>query len=292
MKKTENSELRDDRAQRIENLVMEIKGGKTDLIQPLWSEIEDLCNWYCRKLYRQLPEYFLLEYEDLTQCGYLALVEALQHYDIGGTGRFSNYYCFYLVAAVFRENGLSNGGHYPDGRRRFDPVIDEGSVHIDAETDQSEEKPGTLHGVLENEQVDYSGAETISSVIDAIYREQLHAVLEMLIEDLPQDERILIRKKYYAGVDRNRISEELGVSKGAAVDLETRALIDLRQRGRVVGLEQFLDSQIDYYRGTGWRRFAESGTSPVERITMQRFDLEQRYYKVLQNHKESFRKDK
>ena len=69
-----------DREQRIDDLVPKILSGDESLIHELWQELDDLCGWYCRKLLRQLPEEFKLEFDDLYNCGYIALCDALQHY--------------------------------------------------------------------------------------------------------------------------------------------------------------------------------------------------------------------
>lgn len=275
--------IQEEREEKVKTLVAKITAGHEEKIPELWAELENLCAWYCRKLYRQLPDSFLLDFEDLSQCGYIALLDALRHYDNDRAGRFSVLYLFYLNGAIYRENRLNTGGHHVDGSRRFDPAIAKGSFRLDAETDESGEKGGTLLDALAADDFPENGMDTIAGVTEQIFRQQLHSALEELIQDLPAAERHLIRQKYYAQRDRLSIARELHISSHDAVMLEDRALIDLRTRGKAVGLEQFLDGRIDYYSGTGLQGFKETGTSSTERLAIKRLDLEARYNKLFKS---------
>lgn len=196
-----------DREQRIDDLVPKILSGDESLIHELWQELDDLCGWYCRKLLRQLPEEFKLEFDDLYNCGYIALCDALQHYSAEKKAKFSRYYLFYLTGAIYRENHLSAGGHYEDGRRRFDPVITGGTISLDAPTDESQDTPEPLYNFLSNEQIESPSVDTVERAAERIYIEQLRTVMEDLILDLPEDQQYLIRQKYYIGAEGAQIAK-------------------------------------------------------------------------------------
>ncbi len=270
-----------DREQRIDDLVTKILSGDESLIHELWQELDDLCGWYCRKLLRQLPEEFKLEFDDLYNCGYIALCDALQHYSAEKKAKFSRYYLFYLTGAIYRENHLSAGGHYEDGRRRFDPVITGGTISLDAPTDESQDTPEPLYNFLSNEQIESPSVDTVERAAERIYIEQLRTVMEDLILDLPEDQQHLIRQKYYIGADGAQIAKSLQVSRSEMYSMEDRALIALRKRGQTVGLESFLNDEINYYSGTGITRFKESRSSSTERLALRRIDLEARFEKLL-----------
>ena len=266
-----------DREQRIDGLVMKILSGDGSLIYELWRELDDLCGWYCRKLLRQLPETFKLEFEDLYNCGFIALCDALQHCSSEKYSKFSQYYLFYLTGAIYRENRLSTGGHYKDGRRRFDPIITDGTISLDAPNDESKEKPEPLYNFLSNEQIVSPSIDTVEQAMESIYIEQLHAVMEDLISTLPEDQQFLIRQKYYIGADGAQIAEKLRIDRSRIYPMEDKALITLRKRGQAVGLEKFLNDEINYYAGTGITRFKESGSSSTERHALRRIELEARF---------------
>ena len=211
-------------------------------------------------------------------CGFIALWDALEHYDPERDGRFTYFYLFHLTGAIYRENGLNTGGHSPDGKRRFDPAIAKDTLRLDAETDESKENGGTLLDILPAGEDDYYSEKR---VVERIFAEQLHKTLESLIDGLPREERILIRQKYYADQDRAGIAAQLHISRDEAVLLEDRALLALRRNGKAVGLDQFLDSRINYYAGTGVQRFKETRSSSTERITIKRMEMEERYMKLL-----------
>jgi len=282
-------------AQEIETfqLVKAIRAGDESLFPTLWDRIEKLCVWYCRRLYNQLPRSFLLEYDDLFDCGFIALHDAVEHYDLERASRFSTFYLFYLTGAIFRENGLDKGGHNADGTRRFDPSVDTGTVRIDAGTDESGEMPGTLADVLSSDSVDSVNMDSIAAAENAIYYEQLHEALEVIIAMLPPDERHMIRQRYYARKARKSIARELCISPCAAANLENHALVTLRRMGRSVQLEQYLDSQTNFYAGHSLRRFKETQERSVERIVVKRLDLETRYLKlnIEAEHKNDLRKE-
>lgn len=276
-KKTDVTEARED---HIRVLVAQIKTGQRDLMLKLWGELERLCAWYCRRLYRQLPDSFMLEYDDLYDCGYIALCDAVEHCDLNAGTKFSSYYLFYLVSSIYRENRLPQGRRGPDGKKKADPVIADHAKSLDAPLEGSDDKPTTLAEILRSPQSDDGEDVGIAGAIDRIFREELHQALERLISELSQEEQHIIRRKYYDGVDCTVIADELGISGHQVTKSEDKALIGLRHRGKDIHLEQFLDSQINYYSGTGLQRFKESCESAVERLAGRRMDLEARYEKL------------
>ena len=91
----------------------------------------------------------------------------------------------------------------------------------------------------------------------------------------------MIRQKYYAKMDRLSIAEQLHISKDAAIKLEDNALIHLRQRGKAVGLEQYMESRMNYYAGTGLKRFKESHSRSTEQHAIRRIELEGKYSRII-----------
>lgn len=270
-----------DRKQRIDELVIAIQSGNVGLLPELWRLVENLCAWYCRKLYNSMPRTFLLEYDDLYNCGYIGLWDAIQHSNPEREGAFTYFYLFYLTSAIYRENGLDTGGRKKDGRRRFDPCISPDSLRLDADVDAHGEIEGTLLDTLANVTAQDEGTDSISNSVEKIFLSQLHDALEALIRELPEDEQTLIRQKYYSKMDRLSIAEQLHISSDAAVKLEDNALIHLRQRGKAVGLEQYLESQMNYYAGTGLKRFKDTYTSATERHAIRRIELEEKYNRLV-----------
>ena len=270
-----------DREQHIDDLVTNILSGDDSLIYELWRELDNLCGWYCRKLLRQLPEAFKLEFEDLYNCGFIALCDALQHYSLEKKSKFSQYYLLYLTGVIYQENRLSVGGHYKDGRRRFDPIITGGTISLDAPTDEGQETPEPLYNFLSNEHIQNPATDSMEQVIEHIYCQQLHDILEELMAILPDQQQFVIRQKYYYGQDCARIAEKLGIKRSQVYAFEDKALLQLRNEGLKIGLQKLLNDEISYYSGTGVSQFQQSGFSSTERIALKRMDLESRFGKFV-----------
>lgn len=273
---SKNSTDQIERKERINFLVREILAGRRECIYELWELLEGLCAWFCRRIHRELPREFGLEYEDLYNCGFIALHEALSHCSEEKMGNFSTYYTPWLLSTIYRENALSKGGHYKDGRRRFDPVITAGTMSLDAPVEGDDGKTDTIYNFLTDEHPDIA-LDTITKAENQIFLEQLRRVMEDLLAKLPEDDRFVIRQKYYRDLNCAEIAEQLKTSRQRVYQLEDQALIFLRRRGESCGLEQYLGYRINYYAGTGIKRFRESGVSSVERLATRRMELEDRY---------------
>lgn len=258
-----------DREQRIEELVGKILDGEENLISELWRELDGLCGWYCRKLIYQLPKNLKLEFDDLYQCGFIALHDALKH--CTKQGSFTTFYLLYLTGAINRENHLNQGGHNKDGTKRYDPVIDAGSVSLDAPIDESQDSPDTLYNRLEDV------ADAIDLIIGHIYDQQLHDILERLIAMLPAEQQRVIRLKYYENLDCVTIAEMMNIKKNRVHSLEDQALIQLRREGIAAGLGHFLNDDVSYYTGAGVSSFQATGSSITERLALKSIDLESRF---------------
>lgn len=265
--------------QRMLVLVSQAQQGITESMPALWDCVERLCAWYCRRLYRHMPERYLIEYNDLYNCGYIALCDAVAHFDPTSETRFSFYYLFYLTAAIYRENSLPRGRRGKDGKKCHNTAISQGCVSIDAPLDGDDEKPRTLQEILCAPCSEGEDA-SIADAINQIYLHQLHEALEVLIRQLPKEEQFFVRRKYYDDANRKCIAAELGITAHQAIRLEENALSHLRDKNDTVGLKQFIDARINYYAGTGLTRFKETGSS-VEKLVEKRMELESRYQKLL-----------
>lgn len=282
MQPGENDLISSKREDEILSLVSQIQSGDRSKVAFLWQLLEDLCAWYCRKVWHQLPKSYKLEYEDLFNCGYIALCEAISHFDTAGESKFSFYYLFYLTAAIYRENSLPRGRKV-GGKKKTDPLIVRETKSLDEPVSSSlndaQDDPKSLHDFLiAPDRKDIP--DSISGRIEDIYLEQLREALEYLISQLPENEQHLIRRKYYDRADLHAVAREMSETFYRTEKMENHALIKLRRMGEKTGLEQFLESRMDYYSGNGYRRFKESGERAVEVAVERRMILEREYKKL------------
>ena len=270
-----------EREKRIASLAREIAEGKKERLPELWDEMKPLCAWFCRRLYFGFSPSAMMEYGDMYNCGYIALCETVKRIKPGDCEGLSRLYLYRLMGVIYRENGLDKGGRDENGRRRFDPSISKDSLRLDAGV-RSED--GTFSSVLDSLPSDAGNdaqGSSIEAVEEGIFLRQLHDALETLIEKLPRDERILIRRKYYADANNAQVAARLNITPAEAARLEDRALLRLRKYGQAVSLEQFLDSRTNYYSGTGLSCYRNSGSGSPERLTIMRAELEEKLKQTL-----------
>lgn len=265
------------REQRIEELVSKILAGEESLIYELWGELDNLCGWYCRKLIKQLPRTLKLEFEDLYNCGFIALRNALQNCSTENHAGFTTFYLLHLTGTINEENHLRQGGRDHDGLRRYDPVIAANTVSLDAPIDESQDNPDTMYNRLGDVMAMASPVDAIERILDEVCNQQLHDILEDLIDALPAQQQLVIRLKYYENQDCVAIAEMMNIKRGRVYSLEDQALIQLRRAGIAAGLGQFLGDDVSYYTGTGVRQFTATGSSSTERLALKHIAMENRF---------------
>ena len=265
------------REQRIEELVSKILAGEESLIYELWGELDNLCGWYCRKLIKQLPRTLKLEFEDLYNCGFIALRNALQNCSSENHAGFTTFYLLHLTGTIHTENHLKQGGRTEDGQRRYDPVIAANTVSLDAPIDESQDNPDTMYNRLGDVMAMASPVDAIERILDEVCNQQLHDILENLIDALPAQQQLVIRLKYYENRDCAAIAEMMNIKRGRVYSLEDRALIQLRKEGITAGLGQVLSDDVCYYTGTGVRQFTATGSSSTERLALKNIAMENRF---------------
>ena len=111
---------------------------------------------------------------------------------------------------------------------------------------------------------DPSAAQSLQGVEDSIYHDQLHAALERAMEQLTDEERNCIRRRYWEGCSL----KEAGGGR-----LEEKALIKLRRPSVRRELESYVDSRTPYYLQVGVDAYQNTGVSAVEKIVFIREHL-------------------
>ena len=87
-----------------EELVAEIQAGSVDLTGQLWEQVEGLVKWKAKRIMTVLEGCpgRGVEFEDLYQSGYLAMVAAVDTYDPASGASFSTWLMYHLKT-VFAE---------------------------------------------------------------------------------------------------------------------------------------------------------------------------------------------
>lgn len=240
-----------------EELVALIQAGERDRLPELWDQVERFVASRANRLLIAMGDRAAahgLEYSDLYNSGYFALVDAVEHYDPAQGMQFIGWFAFHLKTA-FAEAGGWRG-------RKQNPLNN--STSMDKPVGE-EDDGGTVGDFIP----DPSAAQAFQDVEEQLYQEQLHAALERALGTLEADEEAVIRARYYQG----RTLEEIGPQ---ARKLESRAFVKLRRPQVRRELEQFIEQRTPYFLRVGVQTFQNTGESAVERILFMREQMREK----------------
>lgn len=232
-----------------EDLVMQIQAGRADLMPQLWEQVAGLVIWKAKQILFVIDCVGGVEFDDLLNSGYLALVDAVPSYD-PEKGKFSTWLMYHLKTAFAETTG------YRTKRQQLEPI--RYAYSLDAPM-RDDPKSGSLQEVTEDPDAEIG----LEAVEQRIYRQQLHEAMEAAVSTLPERQADIIRRRYYLDQTLAEIGQELGISIEAARKHERKALRELRQTEHASTLLPFYD--FDYFCGTGVVAFRSSGMSVQER---------------------------
>ena len=197
--------------------------------------------------------YFDLEFDDLFDSGYFAMLEAIKYFK-PETG-----YTF----LTFLGNPLKTAFNETiSGRARvkkYDPL--KSAISLDTPIGDDEEQ--TLGNILADD------TDIAEGVIEGIAQQELHNDLEAALKTLESTEEKVIRLYYYYGLNLERIGEELNITGAKVRVIKDSALRKLRKPDIRRLLEKHIDAHTNFYLRVG----AKSQKSPVELIVLQREEL-------------------
>ena len=243
------------------------------------------------------------EIEDLKQEGYIALCEAVRHYDLASGVPFINYAAFWMKQQMNRY--IDNCGsvvRIPVGVRgeirRYKKICNEYRKYYGAEPSERElcallrMSPEELHKVQENarkgqiqslsapigaDNEEMTLEDTVASVEDLeeecagrIDRENMKRELWIAVDSLPADQAQTIRCRYMDGMTLKETGERQGISIERVRQNDRKAIRTLR-------LNKYSRKYRGYYeeylsaapvRHVGVSSFQRTWTSEVEREVM------------------------
>ena len=276
-----------------EQLVARIKGGDNEAenMLQLWRQNKAFIATIARRYSAGA------EMEDLEQEGYIALCEAVGHYDPGRGMSFASYAAFWIRRRC-SECAMNNAAvHIPLARgdevRQYQKIMRKyrqeygcdpsdrelcGFLYISREklnqirkTAQmgnirslDEAIPGT-EGLTAGESV-ASGEDMEENTIREIDKERMKRELWLAVDDLPEKQAAAIHLRYDKGLTWEKAGNALGMSKQGAQQLERKALRTLRLPQRSgkfrAYFEEYLSAAPVHHVGVS--RFQTTWTSEVE----------------------------
>lgn len=278
-----------------EQLVARIQGGdnESENMLQLWKQNKGFIATIARKYSAGA------EMEDLEQEGYIALCEAVQHYDPERGMSFIGYAAFWIkrrmriCADNSRTVRLSfNAG---DEVRQYQKIMREyrqeygcdpsdrelcAFLYVSREKLDQIRKAAQMGNIrsldepVQGMDGDISIGDTVASsedmeedTIREIDKERMKRELWLAVDQLPGKQPEVIRAIYQDGLTRKKAGERAGVSMHKARDIEYKAMRILRQPHRCKKFRAYFEEYLSaaQIHHVGVRRYLETWESEVER---------------------------
>lgn len=198
-----------------EELAAAIQAGETDLLLDLWEAVNRFAWQQAQRWVRAWGGRGGITHEDLMQCAFLALLDALNGWKADG-GSFLGWYALRLKAAFTAAYGLRIE------RDRRDPLQSAASLDMPLTDDTGD--PFTLADTIP----DPAAGAALEEVEERDRLDRLHAALEAALADLPEQLQEAVRARYYRGQRMNNTAL-------------AAAMRQLRQPRRAWALRKFME---------------------------------------------------
>lgn len=234
-----------------EELVAQIQAGAVERLGELWEQVEGLVKWKANHIMTALKLHGNcgVEFDDLYQSGYLAMIGAVETYE-ASAGKFSGWFMYYLKTAFCEATGIRTK------KQQKEPL----NMAISLESPITNDADSSL---LLEIVPDPAGEIPIEKIEARIFYQQMHNALDQSLSTLPADHRLVIEKRYYEEKTLSQVAREIGVTSESVRNAERKGLRKLRTPQNASLLRPFYD--FDYYGTSGLGAFRSSGMSVQER---------------------------
>ena len=175
-----------------EELVALIQAGERDKLPELWDQVERFVALQANRLLHAMgPDKAALagvEFGDLYNSGYFALVDAVERYEHREAGaKFITFFAMRLKTYFSETTGFRLA------RQRKDPL--NSAKSMDARLKEGDEDSGAFGDFIP----DPRAAQALQDVEDGIQRDYTRQAVRQALEQLPTEERLAIKARYYEG---------------------------------------------------------------------------------------------
>lgn len=251
-----------------EELVAAIQNGEPRAGE-LWEQVQGLVKWKAKRIVTALElrgTFCGVEFDDLVQCGYPAMVAAVETYT-PESGSFSTWFMYYLQKEFAEATG------YRTKRGRCEPLNEAQSL----DKPLTDEGDSALFGDLIP---DKRAAATMESVEEQEFQRQLKNALGNALASIPADMAEVLRLRNFDRLTLDEIGERWKVSRERIRQLEQKGIRALRKPKTACILRPFYD--FDFYSSTGLSAFRKSGQSVQERYVLMEEERRERRWKQWQ----------
>lgn len=179
-----------------EELVALIQAGERDKLPELWEQVERFVALQANRLLHAMgPDKAALagvEFGDLYNSGYFALVDAVERYDPADGCKFITMLGMRLKSYFSETTGFRLA------RQRKDPL--NSAKSMDARLKENDEDSGAFGDFIP----DPKAAQALQAVEDTIQRDYTRKAVRDALEQLPTEERLAVKAYYYEGRTRRQ----------------------------------------------------------------------------------------
>lgn len=236
-----------------EELVAAIKAGATERMGELWEQVEGLVKRKAKHIMTALDlrgNACGVEFEDLYQSGYIAMVEAVHYYNLESGIAFSTCLINRLKTVFAEATG------YRTQKGLHEPL----NNYLSLDTPMTDDADS---GVLMDVVADPAGLQWQESLEESMWRKQLQEAVGTALSTIPEQYREILHLRYWEDMTLEEVGNLRGISRKRVWQIENKVLRQLRQPQTASRLYPFYD--FDFYSGTGSTAFRHSGMSIQER---------------------------
>lgn len=235
-----------------EELATLIQNGDDGYLPTLWEQVRKLIRIQAERYHRHHilngGGNHAVDVDDLTQCGYYAVLEAVKYYSPCGGYKFTTYLDKTLKKAFREALGIRTS--------KRDPCASAAS--LDVPCGEDDETP--LLDLIDSHDT------SMIQVDESVYNQELRRELTTILQQLPEAEREVLTLQYFFGISYREQAETKGVSLQSIAQRADAAFERIRRNPKQMRvLSEFMpEYDFDPYRHTGLTSWATSGRSVEE----------------------------
>lgn len=233
-----------------EEIVSAIQAGNRDAIPLLYQQCYGFIRQHALRWARAWSRRTDFDCDDLTQCGYIALCEAVKGYQAERGSNFLGYLLFYLKKEFAKCAGCRTKAQAAAPLNH--------AISLDAPAYKDAEGCTTIGDTIPADETGFEAVE------DAIYREQVAGFVRAAVSDLPERQRMAIEAYYLDGKTYSDTGKALGISGTRAEQIAADGLNKLRTGVHAPTLSELLWGDRNFYKHTGLTVWKETGCSVQE----------------------------
>lgn len=236
-----------------EELATLIQNGDDGYLPTLWEQVRKLIRMKAEQYHR----YFVLngggnyavDVDDLTQCGYYAVLKAVKYYSPAAGYKFTSYLSLTLKNAFREAMGILTS--------KRDPCTT--ATSLDVCCGEDDDTP--LLDLIDSQD------SSMIQVEESVYNQELHRELSEILQRLPDEERSALTLRFFFGISYAEQAESKGVCRQNIAQYGDMALERIRRNPEYMRtLSEFMPwNDFDAYHSTGMKAWANTGQSVQEK---------------------------